>query len=125
MNGQDLMERPENAAGGPEGVKMAQGAADAIAALQSENAELQKLLSELTAKYETVVKIQAQMISLQEKAEADLARVEAERDVARPSKEVLEAIDELVEYARPRMTITEWLGFANTIAEWRSAQGEA
>lgn len=39
---EELIQRLEHAAGGPEGIKMAHEAADAIAALQTENAQLRE-----------------------------------------------------------------------------------
>lgn len=60
---------------------------------------------------------------LQRKDDA-LSRVEAERDAAKPSAEVLEAIDELVGFARPIMSTATWLGYVNVLNEWRGAQGE-
>lgn len=49
---------------------------------------------------------------------ADLARVAAERDAAK-SPEVLEAVDELVEFARTRMCIADWLYYVEVLGEWR------
>ena len=49
---------------------------------------------------------------------ADLARVTAERDAAK-SPEVLEAVDELVEFARTRMCIADWLYYVEVLGEWR------
>lgn len=57
-----------------------------------------------------------------EAQQAELACVTAERDALKPSAEVLEAIDELVEFARTRMTIGTWLGYANVLGEWRSPE---
>ena len=49
---------------------------------------------------------------------AELARVTAERDGAK-SPEVLEAVDEKVEFARTRMRIAEWLYYVDVLGEWR------
>ena len=57
------------------------------------------------------------------KALADLARVTAERDGAK-SPEVLEAVDELVEFARTRMCTADWLYYANVLGEWRGLEKE-
>ena len=54
---------------------------------------------------------------------ADLARVTAERDAAK-SPEVLEAVDELVEFTRTRMSTADWLYYANVLGEWRGIQKE-
>ena len=62
--------------------------------------------------------------ALIEAKEAELARVTEERDALKPSAEVLEAIDELVEFARTRMMIGTWLGYANVLGEWRGPQKE-
>lgn len=53
-----------------------------------------------------------------------ITHMETERDAARPSAEVLEAIDELVRFARPIMSTATWLGYVNVLNEWRGAQGE-
>ena len=47
-----------------------------------------------------------------------LERAEKDIEGAKP-KEVLEAIDSLVEFARERMSIADWLYYANTIGPWR------
>lgn len=57
-------------------------------------------------------------------AEAAEARAEkAERDEKTPKK-VLEAIDELVEFARERMSMVDWLYYANVIGAWRGQKEE-
>lgn len=68
-----LIQRLENAAGGPEGIKMAHEAADAIAALQVENAELKQRLDKVND-FE-----KSKCAKLLEK----LSRVEAERDAVK------------------------------------------
>lgn len=46
------------------------------------------------------------------------ANLRKERDAAKPS-EVLEAVDELMEFARTRMSTADWLYYANVLGEWR------
>ena len=58
-----------------------------------------------------------------EKLFADLVCVTAERDAAK-SPEVLEAVDELVEFARTRMCTADWLYYANVLGEWRGLEKE-
>lgn len=50
--------------------------------------------------------------------QAELEAVRAERDAAK-SPEVIEAVDELVEFARTRMCTADWLYYANVLGEWR------
>lgn len=56
-------------------------------------------------------------------AEARAEKAERERDEKTP-KEVLEAIDELVEFARERMSMVDWLYYANVIGAWRGQKEE-
>ena len=58
-----------------------------------------------------------------EKLRADLEKVKRERDAAK-SPEVLEAVDELVEFSRTRMSIGGWLCYVNVFGEWRGPQKE-
>ena len=112
-------------------------AATAIETLRAENAETEKQLNEFSeflchmtggALSKTNYTAQA-MISAAEDYQqricdndcglrADLARVTAERDAAK-SPEVLEAVDELIEFARTRMGIAEWLYYVDVLGEWR------
>ena len=48
----------------------------------------------------------------------ELERAKAERDAAK-SQEVIEAVDELVEFARTRMRTADWLYYSNVLGEWR------
>lgn len=97
---------------------------DRFAALQSENAEkdkeIERLKSELLEAREDYMASEME----REQGVAALSCAEAERDAGRPSAEVLEVIDELVEFARDRMSIGMWLGYVNVLNEWRGAQGE-
>ena len=95
-----------------------------VVALQSENAEKDKEIERLKA--EPLEAREDYMASEMEREQglAALTRVEAERDAAKPSAEVLEAIDELVGFARPIMSTATWLGYVNVLNEWRGAQGE-
>ena len=58
-----------------------------------------------------------------EKLRAELEKVKRERDAAK-SPEVLEAVDELVEFSRTRMSIGGWLCYVNVFGEWRGPQKE-
>lgn len=95
-----------------------------LCALQAENAEKDKEIERLKA--ELLEAREDYMASEMEREQglAALSRVEAERDAAKPSAEVLEAIDELIGFARPIMSIATWLGYVNVLNEWRGAQGE-
>lgn len=50
-------------------------------------------------------------------------REELEEQKAAP-EEVLEAIDGLIEFARERMSITDWLYYVNVIGPWRGEKEE-
>lgn len=54
---------------------------------------------------------------LEDAADA-LEELQAELNAAK-SPEVLEAVDELVEFARTRMGIAEWLYYVDVLGEWR------
>lgn len=47
-----------------------------------------------------------------------LTELQAELNAAK-SPEVLEAVDELIEFARTRMGIAEWLYYVDVLGEWR------
>ena len=97
-----------------------------LAALQAENAERDKEIERLTKKATLNAFVKYTMKRACEElvdTEAALSRVEAERDAAKPSAEVLEAIDELIGFARPIMSTATWLGYVNVLNEWRGAQG--
>ena len=49
MDIEKLIERLQNAAGGPEGIEMCQNAATALSTLQTENERLHRRLSEATS----------------------------------------------------------------------------
>ena len=65
-----------------------------------------------------IPKMTADAATAIETLRAALARVTAERDAAK-SPEVLEAVDELVEFARTRMCIADWLYYVEVLGEWR------
>ena len=58
-----------------------------------------------------------------ERLRAELEQVKRERDAAK-SPEVLEAVDELMEFSRTRMSIGGWLCYVNVLGEWRGPQKE-
>lgn len=116
----------------------------ALSTLQAENAEMQKQLNEFS---EFLCHIIGEMSGENEKLRAELERtresldfartkdaeivrlgtelekVKRERDAAK-SPEVLEAVDELMEFARTRMSIGDWLYYVNVLGEWRGPQKE-
>lgn len=47
-----------------------------------------------------------------------LEKLQSELNAAK-SPEVIEAVDELVEFARTRMGIAEWLYYVDVLGEWR------
>lgn len=53
-----------------------------------------------------------------EKLRAELEQVKAELNTAK-SPEVLEAVDELMEFARTRMSTADWLYYVDVLGEWR------
>lgn len=53
-----------------------------------------------------------------ETVQAELEQVKRERDAAKP-KTVIEAVDELMEFARTRMNIVDWLYYVEVLGEWR------
>ena len=57
------------------------------------------------------------------KLRAELEQVKRERDAAK-SPEVLEAVDELMEFSRTRMSIGGWICYVNAFGEWRGPQKE-
>ena len=52
-----------------------------------------------------------------------LEKLQSELNAAK-SPEVLEAVDELVEFARTRMGIAEWLYYVDVLGEWRGQKGD-
>ena len=52
-----------------------------------------------------------------EKLRAELEQVTQERDAVK-SPEVLEAVDELMEFARARMSTGNWLYYVEVLGEW-------
>ena len=52
------------------------------------------------------------------KLRAELEQVKAELNAAK-SPEVLEAVDELMEFARTRMSTADWLYYVDVLGEWR------
>lgn len=94
-------------------------AATAIETLRAENEKLRTELEQARESLDFARTKDAEIIRLG----ADLARVTAERDAAK-SPEVLEAVDELVEFARTRMCTADWLYYANVLGEWRGLEKE-
>ena len=98
-------------------------AATALSTLQTENAQLRGELEyeqeHANAYYEECGQWEAE----NEKLRVELEKVTAERDAAK-SPEVLEAVDELVEFSRTRMSIGGWPCYVNAFGEWRGPQKE-
>lgn len=113
-----LIQRLRNAAGSPEGLKMAQDAAGAISALQLESAEKDKEIERLSEQAEAAERLQRALLG--EKSTCStyksiLARTEAERDAVR--KYLF-----LVEFYLAHGSVED---IRRTIKTWRNgAQGE-
>ena len=118
-------------------------AATALSTLQAENKAMQKQLNEfseflcrmtggLLSKTNYTAQVMATIAedhqqkacrecNLQaenEKLRAELEQVTQERDAVK-SPEVLEAVDELMEFARARMSTGNWLYYVEVLGEWR------
>lgn len=99
-------------------------AADALEELQAENEKLRAdvvRFNDLLASYQNV--LVPELRAGTEKLRAELEQVKRELDAAK-SPEVLEAVDELMEFARTRMGIAEWLYYVDVLGEWRGPQKE-
>ena len=79
MDYDKLIERLKNAAGGPEGIRMAQDAATAIETLRAENKKLRAGKNKAIESLSKIVKLAHEQ---RDAVIADLARVTAERDAA-------------------------------------------
>ena len=82
MDIEKLIERLQNAAGGPEGIKMCNDAATALSTLQAEN---EKLREELEQKSKLIAQQAAELErrdTLLKDQEAELDRMKRERDAA-------------------------------------------
>lgn len=84
--------------------RILQDAATALATLQPENQALRNAANGFKAE--------------DDKLRAELEKVKAERDAAK-SETVLEAVDELMEFARTRMCTADWLYYVEVLGEWR------
>lgn len=104
-------------------------AATALSALQAENEKLRAEVESLKKGHCAGCSIPAvkaeQIRDLTDapKLRAELEKVKRERDAAK-SPEVLEAVDELMEFSRTRMSIGGWLCYVNVFGEWRGSQKE-
>lgn len=87
-------------------------AATALSTLQAENEKLQDELDEKEKYYDQMIDALAATDS------AELEQVKRERDAVK-SPEVLEAVDELMEFARARMSTGNWLYYVEVLGEWR------
>jgi len=93
------------------GEDRAEEAAGLVRTLQSENEKLRGRNTKLEDM------IRSQRNGLQE-LRAELEQVTQERDAVK-SPEVLEAVDELMEFARARMSTGNWLYYVEVLGEWR------
>ena len=87
-------------------------AATALSTLQAENEKLRAELDEKEKYYDQMIDALAATDS------AELEQVKRERDAVK-SPEVLEAVDELMEFARTRMSTGNWLYYVEVLGEWR------
>lgn len=94
-------------------------AADALSTLQAENEKLRAELERTRESLDFARTKDAEIVRLG----TELEKVKRERDAAK-SPEVLEAVDELMEFARTRMSIGDWLYYVNVLGEWRGPQME-
>ena len=75
---------------------------------------LEKLQAELQKSEHDNVNLTGELA----KVAAELEQVKAELNAAK-SPEVLEAVDELMEFARTRMSTADWLYYVDVLGEWR------
>ena len=87
-------------------------AATALSTLQAENEKLRAELDEKEKYYDQMIDALAATDS------AELEQVKRERDAVK-SPEVLEAVDELMEFARTRMSTGNCLYYVEVLGEWR------
>ena len=90
MDYDKLIERLKNAAGGPEGIRMAQDAATAIETLRAENKKLRAGKNKAIESLSKIVKLAHEQ---RDAVIADLARVTAERDAATHDLELFATCD--------------------------------
>ena len=107
MDIEKLIERLQNAAGGPEGIKMCQDAATALSTLQDENEKLRK---ELEWK-DMVIELAQRK---EREAKAELEQVKRERDAA------VECINTVYSY----ILIKSKTDAVRTIEKWLRGQKE-
>lgn len=101
--------------------RMTTDAATALATFQAENEKLQTLskLGNMRAQDYRIMRDRAVKAENEnEKLRAELEQVTQERDAVK-SPEVLEAVDELMEFARARMSTGNWLYYVEVLGEWR------
>ena len=104
-------------------------AATALSTLQAENEKLRAEVESLKIGHCAGCSIPAvkaeQIRDLTDapKLRAELEKVKRERDAAK-SPEVLEAVDELMEFARTRMSTADWLYYVDALGGWRGQKEE-
>ena len=94
-------------------------AATTLSTIQAENKRLKSLLGESGQDLWSKENQRADRLEAEnEKLRAELEQVTQERDAVK-SPEVLEAVDELMEFARARMSTGNWLYYVEVLGEWR------
>lgn len=95
-------------------------AADSLSTLHAENEWLKNKLSELAHLPfdEPGIGERTRLMAENAQLRAELEQVKRERDAVK-SPEVLEAVDELMEFARTRMSTGNWLYYVEVLGEWR------
>ena len=93
-------------------------AATALSTLQAENEKLRGYINDLETQHRTEMCENGYDCVELGKLRAELEQVKAELNAAK-SPEVLEAVDELMEFARTRMSTADWLYYVDVLGEWR------
>lgn len=93
-------------------------AAAALSTLQAENEKLRGYINDLETQHRTEMCENGYDCVELGKLRAELEQVKAELNAAK-SPEVLEAVDELMEFARTRMSTADWLYYVDVLGEWR------
>lgn len=98
--------------------KYLRDAATALSTLQAENEKLRGYINDLETQHRTEMCENGYDCVELGKLRAELEQVKAELNAAK-SPEVLEAVDELMEFARTRMSTADWLYYVDVLGEWR------
>lgn len=98
-------------------------AAIALSTLQTENEKLRNEVERQRRSADDRKHLYENAERAYMKVVAELEQVKAELNAAK-SPEVLEAVDELMEFARTRMSTADWLYYVDVLGEWRGPQKE-